>query len=216
MAGHPSTIEPFQAADDRALVAALRAGDERAFVVLMERYGAALLRVARLYVKDMGAAEDVVQETWLGVFQGIDRFEERASFKTWLFTILMNRAKRRGERDSRVAPFSAVAAGDAAESEIDRFFPAGRDFAGHWSSLPRDWSALPEARVESAETRAVIDRAIAALPRQQRAVITLRDIEGWPSDAIRNALGVSETNQRVLLHRARGKVRRALEEYFGR
>lgn len=215
MTGVPLTGQTLHGADDQALVERLRAGDDRAFMTLMDHYGAALLRVARLYVKDQGAAEDVVQETWLGVFQGIDRFEGRASFKTWLFTILTNRAKRRGERDGRVLPFSAIAGDDGEEVEADRFFPPDHDYPGHWSSLPRDWGGLPEERFVSAETRAVIERTIATLPPNQQTVITLRDIEGWPSDEVRNALGLSETNQRVLLHRARGKVRRALEEYFG-
>jgi RNA polymerase sigma-70 factor (ECF subfamily) len=216
MAGASLSTQPMGSANDAALVAGLRAGDEQAFIALMERYGAALLRIARLYVKDQGAAEDVVQETWLGVFQGIERFEGRSSFKTWLFTILTNRAKRRGERDRRSTPFSAVASADDDEAEIDRFFPPGHADAGHWTSFPRDWSVLPEERFVSAETRGVIERAIAKLPPKQRDVITLRDIEGWPSDEVRNALEVSETNQRVLLHRARGTVRRALEEYFGK
>lgn len=211
-----ANARPATGADDLALLAGLRAGDEAAFVALMERYGASLLRIARLYVRDQQAAEDVVQETWLGVFQGIDRFEGRSTLKTWLFTILANRAKRRGERDGRVTPFSAIATwAEEDEPASDRFFPPGHADAGHWLSLPRDWSVLPEERFAAAETRAVIDGAIAALPPNQRAVITMRDIEGMPSDAVRNALGLSETNQRVLLHRARGKVRRALEEYIG-
>lgn len=212
--GRAVATRPAGGGDDLLLLEGLRAGDEAAFVALMERYGAALMRIARLYVKDQQAAEDVVQETWLGVFQGIDRFEGRSSLKTWLFTILTNRAKRRGVRDGRITPFSAIGTGDDEEAEVDRFFPPGHADAGHWSSLPRDWSVLPEERFASVETRAVIDAAIAALPPAQRAVITMRDIEGMPSDVVRNALGLSETNQRVLLHRARSRVRRALEEYM--
>ncbi|MEA2595899.1 MAG: hypothetical protein QOF01_2368 [Thermomicrobiales bacterium] len=205
--------------DDLNLIAALRVGDERAFMTLVERYQSSLIRLALLYVGDRGAAEDVAQETWLGVLQGIDRFEGRSSLKTWLFRILTNRAKRRGERDHRAVPFSAAWSpgdDDGASGDPDRFFPPGHDFAGHWSSLPQNWDDLPEERFLSAETRAIIDRAIATLPPTQRDVITLRDVEGWTSEDVRNALDLSETNQRVLLHRARTKVRRALEEHLGR
>jgi RNA polymerase sigma-70 factor (ECF subfamily) len=211
--------EDTATADEVRLIAALRAGDEDAFMTLIDRYQSALVRLARLYVGDREAAEDVVQETWLGVFLGIDRFEGRSSLKTWLFRILTNRAKRRGERDHRVIPFSAAAGpGDGAETDVgpDRFFPPGHESAGHWSSLPTNWDALPEERFLSAETRAAVDRAIAALPPTQREVITLRDVEGWTSEEVRNALDLSETNQRVLLHRARTKVRKALEEQLDR
>lgn len=197
--------------DEAALIERLRAGDEAAFMELMDRYGGSLLRLASMYVDDRGAAEDVVQETWLGVFQGIDRFEGRSSLKTWLFTILANRAKRRGVRDSRTSAFSTVAtSGEDRTTDLDRFFPPEHDAAGHWISLPRDWDTLPEERLTAAETRTAVERAVATLPPNQRQVITLRDIEGWSSEEVRNALGLTETNQRVLLHRARTKVRRAL------
>lgn len=197
------------------LVARLRAGDEDAFATLLDRYGATLLRLALMYVKDRAAAEDVVQETWLGVFRGIDRFEERSSFKTWLFTILTNRAKRRGQRDARVIPFAATArAGvdDEPAESADQFIPDGQEWAGAWAAAPNDWMEVPEQRFEARETRELIEAAIATLPPAQREVITLRDIEGWSSVETCNALGITETNQRVLLHRARAKVRRALEE----
>ena len=149
-------------------------------MILVDRYQSTLIRLALLYVGDRAAAEDVVQETWLGVFQGIDRFEARSSLKTWLFRILTNRAKRRGERDHRSIPFSAAAPGadDDTGVDPDRFFPPGHDSAGHWSSLPTNWDDLPEERFLAAETRAAVDRAIAALPPTQREVITLRDVEG--------------------------------------
>lgn len=199
------------------LIVRLRSGDESAFIELMDRYGASLFRLAQLYVHDAGAAEDVVQETWLGVFQGIDRFEERSSLKTWLFTILSNRAKRRGERDNRTRPFSTLSSPDGIdEGDLDRFFPPGNEDAGYWKSIPDDWSQQPETKLASDELRAVVNHAIAALPGNQREVITMRDIEGWSSDEVRNVLGITETNQRVLLHRARTKVRRAIEEYMAR
>ncbi len=204
--------------EDARLVAALRAGDERAFVTLIERDQSSLIRLAMLYVPNRPAAEDVVQETWLGVLQGIDRFEARASLKTWLFRILTNRAKRRGAREHRTIPFSAAwspdQVGDEPTVEPDRFFPVGHEEAGHWTSFPRSWDDLPDERLLSRETLAQVERAIATLPPTQREVITLRDVEGWPSVDVCNALGLSDTNQRVLLHRARSKVRRALEHYL--
>ncbi len=214
----PAGADGAASDEEIRLIAALRAGDERSFMILVDRYQSTLIRLALLYVGDRAAAEDVVQETWLGVFQGIDRFEARSSLKTWLFRILTNRAKRRGERDHRSIPFSAAAPGadDDTGVDPDRFFPPGHDSAGHWSSPPTNWDDLPEERFLAAETRAAVDRAIAALPPTQREVITLRDVEGWTSEDVRNALDLSETNQRVLLHRARTKVRKALEEQLGR
>lgn len=198
------------------LVAALRRGDERVFAALVDEYGPAMLRVARMYVSSRAVAEEVVQESWLGVISGIGRFEGRASLKTWIFRIVTNIAKTRGEREGRSRPFSALGGRDG-ESEPavdpDRFLDAGRH-AGHWTSAPSRWSELPEELLVGGETVGVVERAIAALPETQRTVITLRDVEGWSSDEVRNALELSETNQRVILHRARSKVRRALEEYL--
>ncbi len=205
--------------DERALVDALRAGNEEAFVALVERYGPAMLRLAMTFVPSRAVAEEVVQEAWLGVLNGISRFEGRSSLKTWLFRILTNVAKTRGERESRSLPFSSLTAAAAEPGEPsydpsrfrDEDDPAG---PGTWLSPPASWDEVPEERLVSGETRAEIDRAIAALPEAQRTVITMRDVEGWTSDEVCNALDVSETNQRVLLHRARTKVRRALEQYL--
>ena len=195
------------------LVAALRAGDERAFAALIEEHGAAMLRVARMYVSSRAVAEEVVQEAWLGVISGIGRFEGRSSLKTWIFRILTNRAKTRGEREGRTVPFSSLDGGrtDGEERTVDadRF-----DSDGHWRSGPSRWSELPENRLVGKETVGVARAAIDELSEMQRTVITLRDIEGWSPEEIRNALGLSETNQRVLLHRARAKVRLALESYL--
>ena len=203
---------------DVDLIARLRTGEEAAFVVLVRRYQASLIRLAMLYVPDRASAEDVVQETWLGVFQGIERFEGRSALKTWLYRILVNRAMRRGERERRSIPFSAAwtPSADDAEAAVDpdRFVGSGRE-TGHWTSFPSNWDDLPEERVLSSETRARVAQAIAALPPQQREVITLRDIEGWGAEDVCNVLNLSETNQRVLLHRARSRVRRALEAYLG-
>jgi RNA polymerase sigma-70 factor (ECF subfamily) len=193
---------------------ALRAGDEGAFARLLRKYGASLFRLARLYVSSPAVAEEVVQETWLAVFTGLERFEGRSSLKTWLFRILTNKAKTRGQREGRSLPFSAFAAdGDEGETavDVDRFLGPDHHSAGHWAAPPR---GVPEERLLAAETRGTIETAIAALPPNQRAVITLRDVEGLSAEEVCNVLVLSETNQRVLLHRARSKVRAALEQYL--
>jgi RNA polymerase sigma-70 factor, ECF subfamily len=196
-------------ATDEQLVERLRARDEAAFEELVRRYNASLLRFARQFVPTAALAEDVVAETWLGVLKGIDRFEGRSSLKTWIFRILANTAKTRAQREGRSLPFSALDEGEVTfEPTVDRNRFLG---TGHWATPPRSW---PEERLLGAETRAVIEEAIAGLPPTQRLVVSLRDIEGWSADEVRNALDLSETNQRVLLHRGRAKVRRALEQYL--
>ena len=199
-----------------AIVEALKRGDERTFSDLVTELSPSMLRVARMYVSSRAVAEEVVQEAWLGVISGIGRFEGRASLKTWIFRIVTNIAKTRGEREGRSIPFSSVG-GREGEGEAavdpDRFLDAGR-WAGHWTSAPSRWSELPEEQLVGGETVGVVEAAIAALPEVQRTVITLRDVEGWSSEEVRNALDLSETNQRVILHRARSKVRSALEEYL--
>lgn len=199
------------------LVAALRAGDERAFASLIDELGPSMLRVARMYVSTQAVAEEVVQETWLGVLSGIERFEGRSSLKTWIFRILTNRAKTRGEREGRSVPFSSFGSdGDGEDGptvDADRFQRSGQH-EGAWTSAPSSWSDLPESRLVGKETIELVHAAIAALPESQRTVITLRDVDGWSSEEVRNVLGLSESNQRVLLHRARAKVRQALETYL--
>jgi RNA polymerase sigma-70 factor (ECF subfamily) len=204
-----------------ALVERLRRGDEAAFVELLDAYHPSLVRMAMLYVPNRAVAEDVAQEVWLGVVRGIDRFEGRSTLRTWIFRILMNVARTRGRRESRSIPFSALAGPDleSGEPSVDpaRFRPATAPRSpGHWASPPSDWGESPEDRLLAGETRALIQQAIETLPPSQREVITMRDIEGWASDEVCNTLAISETNQRVLLHRARTKVRRALEDYLGR
>jgi RNA polymerase sigma-70 factor, ECF subfamily len=193
---------------DARLVERLRVGDERAFAELVQSYNSSLLRVARLFVPTAALAEDVVQETWLGVLKGIDRFEGRSSLKTWIFRILTNTAKTRGRREARSLPFSSLEDDGAFEPAVEagRFTPVG-----HWADPPRAW---PEDRLLARETVQVIETAIASLPPAQRAVVSLRDVEGWDAEEVRNALDLSETNQRVLLHRGRAKVRRALDQYL--
>ena len=201
---------------DEPLLARLRSGDEAAFVELVDRHGPALHRVARMYCTE-SVAEEVVQETWIGVLSGLDRFEGRASLRTWIFRILANIARTRGEREHRQIPFSAFAdpsadAGPAVDPE--RFNPPGTEWGNHWISHPRHWDEVPEMVTESAETLEVARRAIDALPPAQREVITLRDVDGWSSDEVCESLGLSAVNQRVLLHRARSRVRAALEQHL--
>ena len=194
---------------------ALRAGDEEAFAALVREYQASLVRVARMYVSTLAAAEEVAQETWLAVLNGLSRFESRSSLKTWIFRILTNIAKTRAVRDGRTLPFSALqdpARVPEAAVDADRFLdPEHPRWPGHWALKPEPW---PEEALVAGETRERLAEAIEALPATQRAVISLRDIEGWTSEEVRNALDLSETNQRVLLHRARSKVRAALESYL--
>jgi RNA polymerase sigma-70 factor (ECF subfamily) len=205
---------PGNQPSDDEIVRRLRDGDEGTFATLVDRYQPMMLRVARLYVRDRAVAEEVVQETWLAVLEGIDRFEGRSSLKTWIFRILTNRAKTRGAREARVLPFSALAA-DAERDEPavdpDRFLGPDSQTPQAWASPPRGW---PEERLLAAETRSVVADAIEGLPESQREVIRLRDVEGWAPDEVTAALEISDGNQRVLLHRARSKVRAALEDYF--
>ena len=198
---HPQPA--LTAAEEADLVARLRAGDERAFEALVDRHYAMMLAVARGYVRTRAVAEEVVQEAWLGVLNGIDRFEGRSSLKTWIFRIVANRAKTRGQREARSRPFSSLEAEPAVDP--DRFV------GGEWATPPASW---PEERLLGNESLRVIGDAIEGLPPSQRAVITLRDVQGWSAEEVRNALELSETNERVLLHRARAKVRAALEAYL--
>jgi RNA polymerase sigma-70 factor (ECF subfamily) len=203
------------AAGEAELLDALRAGDEDAFRALVREYQPSLVRVARIYVPTQAAAEEVAADTWLGVLNGLSRFEGRSSLRTWIFRILTNIAKTRAKRDGRTLPFSALTEpGRVPEAAVDadRFLdPEHPRWPGHWAAKPEAW---PEDALLAAETRERLAEAIEALPATQRAVISLRDIEGWSSEEVRNALDLSETNQRVLLHRARSKVRAALESYL--
>ncbi|HSJ74540.1 MAG TPA: sigma-70 family RNA polymerase sigma factor [Miltoncostaeaceae bacterium] len=215
MEGHAATTPAGP--DEVALLRRLRARDEAALADLVERYHGALTRLALTFVPSRAVAEEVVQETWLGVIRGIDRFEGRSSLRTWVFRILVNRARTRGVQEARSIPFSCVAdpAGeDEPGVDPDRFLGPDHRWAGHWAVAPQSWAALPEDRLLSRETLAVVDATVAALPPAQREVITLRDIEGWEAAEVCALLGVSDGNQRVLLHRARSRVRAALEAHF--
>jgi RNA polymerase sigma-70 factor (ECF subfamily) len=204
--------------DDAQLIEALRAGDEAAFVELIHAHHSMLLRVAMTYVSSRAVAEEVVQETWLGVLKGLDRFEARSSLKTWIFRIASNIARTRGVREARCLPFSSLPRTDAERPEPSvepgRFLPADHArYPGHWAREPAAWET-PEERLLSAETRGVILAAIERLPPAQRLVVTLRDIEGWSAHEACEALEVTHSNQRVLLHRGRSKVRAALERHL--
>jgi RNA polymerase sigma-70 factor (ECF subfamily) len=211
----PTTI---QTDDDAELLSALKQRDERAFVALVERYQRPLLRLALVYCRSLAIAEEIVQDTWLGMIQGIDRFEGRASLKTWLFQILVNRARTRAEREGRDVSFSSFAEQAKAPGEPavppERFRPIDDKWPNNWALPPHSWGESADAGLLAGETMDLVKRAIAQLPSAQQQVITLRDIEGWPAEDVCNVLMISETNQRVLLHRARSRVRGALEGHF--
>jgi RNA polymerase sigma-70 factor, ECF subfamily len=197
--------------DDHALVARLRAGDETAFADLVDRYHAPLRRLALSFVKTPSAADDVVQETWEGVIKGIDTFEERSSLKTWIFRILVNRARTRGVKDSRMLPFSSLGDEDVAPAVE----PSNFDTAGVWRHRPAELASDPDHRLLASELRSQLTAAVDELPARQRAVITLRDIVGLPADEVAALLEISDGNQRLLLHRARARVRDAVADYVG-
>lgn len=210
-AGRPSAAPPSgMSAADREMVGRLLAGEEAAFADLVKRYHGSLVRLAAVFVSGRDIAEEVAQETWLAVLTGLPSFEGRAALKTWIFQILTNRAKTRGLRDKRWVTFSPDD-GDGEPAVDARRFTAD----GFWAEPPALWrEATPETLLLGREARQAIERAIADLPPGQRAVVTLRDIEGLPSHEVSDLLQVSEGNQRVLLHRGRAKVRAAMERYL--
>ena len=187
------------------LLERLRAGDERAFEALVDRHDGAMRRVARTFVRTSSAADEVTQETWLAVLTGLDRFEGRSSLRTWIFGILINQARTRAVRDARNVPFSALETDDGPAVEPTAFAADGR-----WASAPQRLDADPEGSLLSAELRAQLLDAVRELPEAQRAVITLRDLAGLPAADVCELLDLSDGNQRVLLHRARSRVRRTL------
>jgi len=196
---------------DADVVDALRRGDEAAFRQVVLRYHPALVRTAKSFVRSQSVAEEVAQDTWLAVVRGLASFEGRSSFKTWLFRILINQARTRGQREARTTASGSFLEEDEASVSASRFNDMDHRWPRHWRALPTDWGQLPEDKLASDETRTVIDGAIESLPTNQRQVITLRDMEGFDSREVSTALDLSEGNQRVLLHRARSKVRAALE-----
>jgi RNA polymerase sigma-70 factor, ECF subfamily len=204
------------AADEATLLARLRSGDEAAFEALVVRHYATMLSVALTYVRGRSVAEEVVQETWLAVIQGLDRFEGRSALKTWILSILVNKARTRGVREARSVPFTALAPeGDEPSVPPERFRGPRDPYPGHWRAFPSDWAASAATAAGDRETLRVVMRAIAALPLPQQTVIRMRDVEGYTAEEVCAALDVSEGNQRVLLHRARSRVRTALEAHLG-
>ena len=207
------TDERSTAGEERELLTRLRAGDERAFGELVDRCHATMLAVAQAHVRSRASAEEVVQEAWVGVIRGLDRFEGRSSLKTWILRIVVNTAKTRGVREARSLPFASLEPGDPAVSP-DRFRGPEDPYAGGWKVFPGNWQLLPEEALHQRETLDVIVAAISALPPAQRAVIRMRDVEGCSPEEVCDALDVSAGNQRVLLHRARSRVRSALEHHL--
>jgi RNA polymerase sigma-70 factor, ECF subfamily len=194
--------------EEHAFVERLRAGDEAAFDALVARHDAALRRIARTFVRTDAAAEDVVQETWLGVVRGLNEFKERSSLRTWIFSILVKRARTRANKDARTLPFSALEPDDRPAVE-----PAAFGADGRWATTPPRLENDPETGLLSGELRTQLLSAVERLSPDQRAVITLRDLVGLPAGEVCDLLGLSDANQRVLLHRARARVRTALTPF---
>jgi RNA polymerase sigma-70 factor (ECF subfamily) len=202
---------------DGGILARLRAGDEAAFCALVQRHHRPMKRVAMMYVSSEAVAEEVLQETWMAVIRGLASFEERSSLKTWIFRILVNRARSKAVRESRTVPFSSLVSPDGDDGPTvgpERFQGPGGLAPGYWTTVPARFFELPEDQIVSAETRALIEATIAALPARQQQVIRLRDIEGWDPLEVCQALEISDGNQRILLHRARARVRSVLETHF--
>ena len=210
----PPAAAPSPASEDAGLIEALRRGSEDAFLTLVQRHQSSMLRVAQAFVSSAAVAEEVVQEAWLGVLHGLTGFQGRSSLRSWIFSILANCARTRGAREARSAPFSSFGEPDEDEPAVDpsRFLGADHPrWPGHWASPPEQWA---EEKLAAKETLELVRRAIEALPPTQRQVITMRDVEGWSSVETCEALRISEANQRVLLHRARSKVRARVEEFM--
>jgi len=215
MPADSSVVSPGTVVSDEKTVAALRAGDERTFRELFSRSYPMMKRVARAYAVSDAVAEEIVQETWVAVVTGIDRFEGRSALTTWIFSILTNQAKTHSAREKRAVPFSCVAPGEVAEPAVnpDRFQKHDDAWPGHWATPPRPWQK-PERRLLSLEARDRLKAALAGLPDRQRLIVGLRDVEGHSSEEVCDLLGLSQENQRVLLHRGRSRLRAILDEYL--
>jgi RNA polymerase sigma-70 factor (ECF subfamily) len=206
--------EPPELPPDGELVARLRSRDDAAFALVLDAWSGGMARVARSIVSTHASADEVVQDAWLAVVQGIGRFEGRSSLKTWVYRILVNAANRRALREGRQVSWSPVAGEDDTPTvDPARFGGPGDRFPGHWLAFPAPWPS-PEQDMLAGEVHAQVEAALAQLPARQRVVITLRDVEGYGSDEVSCILEISAANQRVLLHRARAFVRGKLEEYF--
>ena len=201
---------------DDAIVAGVRSGDEAVFAQLLNDWSRSMLLLARTYVSTEASAEEVVQDTWLAVIRGIERFEGRSSLRTWVYRILVNTAKKRGVRESRTVPWSSLAGGDEDRSPtVDPalFRDADDRYPGGWRSFPREWPSS-ESTVLDGEVLGQVRTAIDTLPARQRVVITLRDVIGHSSDEVCQMLDITGANQRVMLHRARAAVRACLAPYL--
>jgi len=203
--------------DETSLLKNLRRGEEDAYAWLVQKYHTSLIRLAYSFVQDERLAEEVAQETWIAVLKGLDRFEARSSIKTWIFSILVHRAKTLGKRENRAVSFTGLddVFDNAPTVDPERFKPFdAATSANHWVKFPSSWDDIPEKILLSRELLHIVQDAIMSLPSTQQAVITLHDIDGFSSDETCNILGISETNRRVLLHRSRSKVRQVMDSYL--
>jgi RNA polymerase sigma-70 factor, ECF subfamily len=203
-----------QTGSDEPIVALLRAGDEHAFRELYRHQYPAMKRMARSYVESDAVAEEVVQETWVGILTAIERFEGRCALSTWMFSILINQAKSHSSRERRAVPLSAISPGGGDEPAVDadRFQTDDEAWPGHWATPPRPWQK-PDRRALSLEARELLKQALSELPDRQRLIVGLRDVEAFSSGEVCSLLGLSPENERVLLHRGRSRLRTALAEY---
>jgi RNA polymerase sigma-70 factor (ECF subfamily) len=210
IAGAPAPLS------DAQIVAALRAGDELTFREMFRRSYPMMKRVARSYVASDAVAEEIVQDTWMAIVTGIERFEGRSALGTWMFSILTNQARTHSARERRALPLSCAAPADADEPAVDpdRFQTDDEAWPGHWATPPRPWQK-PERRLLSLEAREQLKDALARLPERQRLIVVLRDVEGRSAEEVCGLLELSQENQRVLLHRGRSRLRAFLEGYIG-
>jgi RNA polymerase sigma-70 factor (ECF subfamily) len=214
--GYVAAMTEGAVGDDRDLVTALRAGDEQAYVALIDGWSGSMLRMARLHVPTDSVAEEVVQETWLAVLTGLDRFRGDSSLRTWVYRILLNQAKTRGIRERRTVPFASLSddddgLGDGPTVDPSRFQSASDAHPGGWRRFPDEW---PEQSYLSNELREVVSQALEQVPPRQRVVVALRDLDGHTAEEVSELLAISAGNQRVLLHRGRAVVRAHLERYY--